>query len=129
VAESLAARLTAFDIASDGSLVHRRVWAQFDDFGFRPYDPTRIFPDGICLDMAGAIWMASPGGGDEVLRVVEGGEVTHRVAVERQPFAAMLGGPDRRMLFVCTSRMGEGFSPGLGRIEIMPVDTPGAGLP
>ena len=129
VAESLAARLTAFDIASDGSLARRRVWAEFDDLGFRPYDPTRVFPDGICLDAAGAIWMASPGGGGEVLRVLEGGEVTDRVAVERQPFAAMLGGPDRRTLFVCTSRMGESFTSGIGRIETVHVETPGAGLP
>ena len=44
VAESFAARLTAFDIAADGSLSNRRAWA--DGVG----------PDGICIDADGAIW-------------------------------------------------------------------------
>ena len=128
VAESLAARLTAFNIASDGSLTHRRVWAQFDGRGFQPYDKARTFPDGICLDAEGAVWMASPGGDGGVLRVLEGGEITHRIRVERQAFAAMLGGPDRRTLFVCTSLMSDGPA-GSGRIETVMVDIPGAGLP
>lgn len=92
VAESLAARLTAFNIAADGSLSHRRLWAEFDAKGFTGFDPSRAFPDGICLDAENAIWVASPEGSKEVLRVLEGGEITHRVKVERQPFAAMLGG-------------------------------------
>src|SRR5205823_13656544 len=33
VAESHAARLTAFHIEPDGSLSHRRAWAQFEDRG------------------------------------------------------------------------------------------------
>jgi sugar lactone lactonase YvrE len=129
VAETFAARLTAFDVETDGSLTHRRTWAQFDDRGFEDrFDTQRTAPDGICLDAEGAVWVASPFGGGQVLRVLEGGAVSHRVAVETQPFAAMLGGPDRRILFVCTSVFGEG-APGTGRIEKVPVDVPGAGLP
>ena len=45
VAETLALRLTAFDIAADGSLSNRRVWASTG---------TRA-PDGICLDVDGNI--------------------------------------------------------------------------
>jgi sugar lactone lactonase YvrE len=75
VAESLAARLTAFDIARDGSLSRRRIWAQFDDRGFEGFDTARNFPDGICLDAEGAIWVASAEGSREVLRVLEGGEI------------------------------------------------------
>ena len=44
IAESFARRLTAFDIAADGSLSNRRVWA--DDVG----------PDAICIDADGAVW-------------------------------------------------------------------------
>ncbi len=129
VAESFAARLTAFDIGPGGSLTRRRIWAQFDDRGFDPQlDFDRICPDGICLDAEGAVWVASPSGNAEVIRVLEGGEITHRVEVETQPFAAMLGGPDRRILFVCTSIFGD-RPPGSGRIEIVQVDVPGAGLP
>ncbi len=128
VAESLAARLTAFDIETDGSLTRRRVWAQFDGKGFGAFDKSREFPDGICLDVEGAIWVASPEGSANVMRVLEGGEITHRVKVERQPFAAMLGGPQRRTLFVCTSIL-SGGPPGSGRIETVEVEVPGAGLP
>ena len=88
----------------------------------------RDTPDGICLDAEGAIWVALPSGSGEVLRVVEGGEITHRVKIETQPFAVMLGGPDRRTLFVCTSILGEKPS-GSGRIETIKVDVPGAGFP
>ena len=93
VAKSLAARLTAFDITVDGSLARRRIWAQFDSRGFSAFDTSRSFPDGICLDMEGAVWVASAEGSREVLRVREGGEITHRVKVVTQTLAAMLDGP------------------------------------
>ena len=128
-AEMFAARLTAFDIEPDGSLTRRRIWAQFDDRGFEtPLDTKRTLPDGICLDAEGAIWVASPTGSAEVLRVLEGGQVTHRVKVETLPFATMLGGPDGKTLFVCTSILGESHLTS-GRIEIVQVDVPGAGFP
>jgi sugar lactone lactonase YvrE len=126
VAESFASRLTAFSIESDGSLTGRRIWAQFDDLGFVMSDD-RISPDGICLDAEGAIWLASPESA-EVLRVKEGGDITHRFTVETQPFAVMLGGPDRQTLFVCTTILDERNS-GKGRIEIVHVAVPGAGVP
>ena len=129
VAESFAALLTAFDVALDGSLSGRRIWARFDDRGFEDLDWDRTGPDGICLDAEGAIWVASPSGSSEVLRVLEGGRITDQVRVETQPFASMLGGPDRRTLFVCTSIWGEGWRPGIGRIEFVEVDVPGTGLP
>jgi sugar lactone lactonase YvrE len=121
VGESFAARLTAFDVAEDGSLGNRRVWAQLEG----------AVPDGICLDAEGAIWVASPVSG-EVVRVREGGEVVERIPVATQAIACMLGGPDRRTLHVCTS---ESIDPEecrakrTGRIEIVQVDVPGAGLP
>jgi sugar lactone lactonase YvrE len=126
VAESFASRLTAFSIERDGSLTKRRVWAQFDDLGFA-VSKDRIIPDGICLDAEGAIWLASAES-TEVLRVKEGGEITHRFTVETQAFAVMLGGPDRQTLFVCTTVLDERNS-GKGRIEIVHVAVPGAGLP
>jgi len=120
VGESFAARLTAFDVADDGSLSHRRVWAQLEG----------AVPDGICLDEAGAIWVASPVSG-ECLRVKEGGEVTHRVAVEGQAYACMLGGADRRTLFICTAPDSDPAKTRQreGRVVTVRVDVPGAGLP
>jgi sugar lactone lactonase YvrE len=121
VAETLGQRLTVFDIEDDGSLGGRRVWAQLE----------RVVPDGICLDAEGGIWVANVVG-SEVLRVVEGGEVTHRLPVATQAFACMLGGPERRTLFVCTAETSEPekarASP-TGRIEFAEVDVPGVGLP
>src|SRR5260370_4480355 len=84
VAESHAARLTAFDIEPDGSLSHRRAWAQFEDFGNYGDTLGQITPDGICLDAEGAVWIASPNT-REVLRVQEGAEITDRLPLSAIP--------------------------------------------
>jgi sugar lactone lactonase YvrE len=121
VAESWAQRLTAFNIDADGSLSNRRIWAEVAD----------STPDGICLDEEGAIWVASPISG-EVLRCCEGGKVTHRLRPKKQAFACMLGGPDRRTLFICTAESDnpdEARRKASGMIEIVRVEVPGAGLP
>jgi sugar lactone lactonase YvrE len=121
VGESFAARLTAFDVAADGSLSDRRLWAKLEN----------AVPDGICLDAEGAIWVASPVSA-EVLRVHEGGRVSERIPVATQAFACMLGGPDRRTLFVCTaeeSHPERSRAKRTSRIEMVRVDVPGAGLP
>jgi len=120
VGESFGARLTAFDIAPDGTLSNRRIWAQLE----------KAVPDGICLDAEGGIWMASPVSA-EVLRVREGGEVTDRISVQTQAFACMLGGPERRTLFICTAADSDPAKTDArsGRIESVEVDVPGAGLP
>jgi sugar lactone lactonase YvrE len=122
VAETLGHRLTAFDVGADGALSRRRVWAALDG----------VFPDGICLDAEGAIWVADARGPD-LLRVREGGAIDRRVPVGagRHAFACMLGGADRRTLYACTCT---GSGPAVsdkrdGRIERVPVDVPGAGLP
>ena len=114
VAETFASKLTAFDILDDGLLEGRRVWANLQS----------MTPDGICLDAEGGIWIASPGSG-KVFRVLEGGKVTHEVKVSTQAYACMLGGIDRCSLFVATSTADQAE----GRIEIVRVDIPGAGLP
>ncbi|HEX4901800.1 MAG TPA: SMP-30/gluconolactonase/LRE family protein [Acidimicrobiales bacterium] len=123
VGESFSGWLTAFSIADDGSLHDRREWARVRG----------AVPDGICLDAEGAVWMASPTS-HQVLRVAEGGEVLDEVRTsdERQPFACMLGGEDRRTLFVCTAFTSEpqaARAQRAGRIEAIEVDVPGAGLP
>jgi sugar lactone lactonase YvrE len=129
VAESHAARLTAFTIAADGSLTHRRVWAQFADYGDFGAHEGQIVPDGICLDVEGAVWIASPNTRD-VLRVREGGEIIQRIALDTIPLACILGGPDRRTLLITTTEnLNPMNSDGKGRIETIQVDVAGAGLP
>jgi sugar lactone lactonase YvrE len=128
ISESFAGRLTAFDIDADGGLSHRRVFAE------------GLGPDGICLDAEGAVWVST--GGSAVVRVVEGGEVLQRVELRenRAPFAIMLGGPDRRTLFILTAEWRSDDSiadnlqrlvngPRTGEILTLPVAVPGAGRP
>jgi sugar lactone lactonase YvrE len=121
VAETMANRLTAFSIGADGSLAQRRLFGQLDG----------CFPDGICLDAEGAVWVADARG-SRVLRVFEGGRIEQTVATsERGAYACMLGGEDGRTLFICTST---GSGPQMaekrdGRIEFVRVDVPHAGLP
>ena len=121
MAETFGNRLTAFDLGQDGSLTNRRVWANLEG----------VFPDGICLDAEEAIWVAAPHPG-EVMRILKGGEITHRVNVSTRPYACMLGGDDRCTLFVCTagSAIPDAVraTPG-GKIETIKVKVPGAGLP
>jgi sugar lactone lactonase YvrE len=121
VAETFGHRLTAFDTQPDGTLSNRRIWADLEG----------SFPDGICLDAEGAVWVAAPEPG-EVLRVRKGGTITHRVKVSTRPYACMLGGPERRTLLVCTAESavpGRGRRHVGGRIEIVEVEVPGDGLP
>jgi sugar lactone lactonase YvrE len=121
VGESYGGCLTAFDVDTDGGLSGRRLWAQL----------VGAVPDGICLDADGAIWSACPLTG-RVLRVREGGEVTDEVRVTRKgAYACMLGGADRRTLFVCAADANDPAATGdrRGAIETVTVEVPGAGLP
>ncbi|MDQ1479495.1 MAG: hypothetical protein QOI44_356 [Actinomycetota bacterium] len=122
VGESYGGRLTAFTIGADGTLGERRLFAQLQG----------AVPDGICLDEQGAVWVACPLTG-RVLRVREGGEVLDEIKVTNDfAFACMLGGDDRRTLYMCTAPSSD---PTVtrdlrsGRIEAIEVDVPGAGLP
>lgn len=122
VGETFAARMTAFDIAPDGGLSNRRVWAQL---------PERAVPDGACLDAEGAVWVASPTTND-VIRLKEGGEVLDRITADQGCFACMLGGEDRKTLYVLTAGGSDAEDTKRvrkGRIEQVRVEVPGAGLP
>lgn len=119
IAESLAHRLTTFDIASDGSLSNRRIFAEV---------PGHI-PDGICLDAEGCVWAASPFS-NSVIRVREGGEIVETVAIEGAgAFACMLGGADGCDLYVCvasSSMRPETQQKRDGRIDVARVTVPAA---
>lgn len=122
IAESFGARLTAFDIAVNGDLSNRRVWAEL---------PKGAVPDGICLDSEGGIWSASPTT-CECIRQSEGGEITHRVEVDQGAFACMLGGADGTTLYVLTadsSDPAECVARRTGKIEAARAPYPGAGWP
>jgi sugar lactone lactonase YvrE len=122
VAESFAGRLTAFDIAADGSLSNRRVWAE------------GIGPDGNCLDAEGAVW-TQMFTGNACVRVREGGQVLETIALDRSPFACMLGGPDGRTLFILAAewrgieKVDEALAARTGQVLTVRAPAPRAGWP
>ncbi len=120
VAESYSERLTAFDIAADGSLTNRRTWAE------TPGD----HPDGICLDAEGAIWYGDVGS-SLCVRVRQGGGVLQTVDLDRGCFACMLGGADRKTLYMVAAKWPDAMSGGerTGQALALDVETPGAGWP
>jgi sugar lactone lactonase YvrE len=125
VAESFASRLTAFDIAADGSLSNRRVWAELDKGG-----------DGICLDAEGAVWCsATKDGKPTCVRVREGGQVLQTIELDRSCFACMLGGEDGKTLFMMvaewrgTENMDVLLHSRTGQVLTAPAPSPHAGWP
>jgi sugar lactone lactonase YvrE len=124
VAESFARRLTAFDIAADGSLSNRRVWAD-------------VTGDGICIDAEGAVWCSEVGPGDSGVcqRVREGGQVVERIELDRACYACMLGGEDGRTLCMVVAkwfgpdRVADLIRARTGQILTARVDVPHAGWP
>jgi sugar lactone lactonase YvrE len=123
VAESMAGRLSAFDVAADGSLSNRRAWAE------------GIGADGICLDAEGAVWAQSGPMSHTCVRVREGGQVLDRVEVDRSPFACMLGGADGRTLFILAAewrgfeKVDEALADRTGQVLIVDAPAPRAGWP
>ena len=121
VAESTGRRLTAFNVADDGMLGGRRVFADGLD------GP----PDGICLDDDGGVWVGMTLA-HQFERIVEGGEVTDRIDIgERTAIACALGGPEGRTLFLVTTpdaypdRVRGTL---LSRLDATTVDVPAAGF-
>ncbi|MBW8815872.1 MAG: SMP-30/gluconolactonase/LRE family protein [Caulobacterales bacterium] len=121
VGETLGAVLTAFDIGGGGDLSNRRVWA--------PTSPA--VPDGICLDAAGAIWVANPIA-PQCVRIAEGGQVLEVIDTGQPCYACMLGGDDGRTLFMLTaasSDHGAAARARTGEILVADVDSPHSGRP
>ena len=124
IAESHGKRLTAFDITADGSLSNRRLWADLGDGA----------PDGICIDAENAVWYADVPN-KRCVRVREGGEVLQTINFDRGCFACMLGGVNKRTLFVIATEwrgmenIGEVAQARTGQVLSTEVSVPGAGWP
>ena len=120
VGESYAEQLTAFDIAADGTLSGRRVWAPM------PGD----HPDGICVDADGAVWYADVAN-RHCVRVAEDGEVLDTVEFDRGAFACALSRePDPRLLVVGQDWQGpDSVGGATGRLVSFPAPAAGAGHP
>jgi sugar lactone lactonase YvrE len=123
VADSYGHCLVAFDIAADGTLSGRRVWAGLGEGT----------PDGICVDAENAVWYADVPN-QWCARVAEGGAVRQVVELDRGGFACALGGPGKTTLFVTAAEWGgmtaaEMVRPGSGQVVMTEVAVPGAGWP
>jgi sugar lactone lactonase YvrE len=122
MAETYAHRLTAFDIAADGSLSNRRIWAEVPD----------SFPDGITFDADGAVWFADVPG-QRCVRVAEGGRVLQTIELDRGCFACMLGGPDGTTLFMLAAQYPPASwgpdAPRTGQVLVTQAQAPRAGWP
>jgi len=122
LAESHARRLTGFDIAPDGSLHRRRVWADLGDG----------VPDRICLDTELAVWYADVPNRCCV-RVREGGQAMQTIRLDRGGFACALGGAAGRTLFIVATewrgmdRMAEVARARTGQVLVCEAPAPGAG--
>ena len=116
VGESFGGRYMAYDIAADATLSNTRVWAEI----------AGTAPDGCTMDAEGAIWF-SDAIGKQVVRVREGGEVTHTIPTGDNTYACMLGGAAGDQLYVLTC---EDSSPEVsaasatGTLIVMTVDVP-----
>ncbi len=136
VAETFAARISAFDIGQDGGLANRRTWASF---GARVEETVAAaigsqapLPDGMAMDAEGALWIGDAAG-TGALRVREGGEILDFVPTgDLAVYAVALGGRDRRTLYLCAAPP---LPHGRPKTELRavllscPVQAPGAGLP
>jgi sugar lactone lactonase YvrE len=121
IGETLAFRLTAFDVNDDGTLSNRRVFAQMD----------YIATDGMCLDAEGQIWLANALE-HRCIRVKEGGEITGEVLTSQNAFACNFGGKDRTTLYVMTAPTSDRFhiaEATEGKIEVASLTVGGAGTP
>jgi sugar lactone lactonase YvrE len=117
VADSYAKELTAFAIGDDGTLTNRRTWADLGEGT----------PDGICLDVEGAVWYADVPN-RRCTRVAEGGETLDVLEADRGCFACMLGGEDGRTLFMNSAEWNgpDGIFRGPRTGQVLAVEAPAA---
>jgi sugar lactone lactonase YvrE len=119
LAESYGNRLTAFDIAADGSLSNPRLWADLPGGA----------PDGICLDTENAIWYGDVPN-KRCVRVREGGEVLQTIELDRGCFACTLGGADRKTLFMTANdwRGSANMTDGARAGQVLTAEAPAPGV-
>lgn len=138
VAETIAARVTAFTIDADGSLSDQRIWGQIaptpelttlDELLPR----IEFAPDGATLDAEGCVWA-----GDSLhrrcARIAPGGEILEEIPAppDRALYGCMLGGEDGRTLLLCAApdwRQARPAGELASELYTTRVEVPHAGLP
>jgi sugar lactone lactonase YvrE len=137
IAETIAARITAFDKAPDGTLSNRRVYAQIAPTPAleeidAEYTKVGYGPDGCTLDAEGCVWCGDSLG-RRVARIAPGGEILEEIASPLEDYmmvAAGLGGADGRSLLMAVApdwRLGMGSGEPLASLWTARVDVPHSG--
>jgi sugar lactone lactonase YvrE len=129
VGESRGSRYSAFDLATDGTLSRRRVWADLAD-GAVP-GQSRVSPDGCTLDAEGYLWVADAVN-RRVVRLTQGGRIVETIDAPDGfgAYACMLGGDGGRTLllaFAPTHTADADQSAAV--LMVTEVDVPHVGLP
>jgi sugar lactone lactonase YvrE len=138
VAETFAARFTAFRIQADGTLTDRHVWAQVEPSP-EPADTETMLgavtfaPDGCALDAEEHVWAANALGGS-LCRVARGGQIVDEIAIPGGlgVFACGLGGEDGRTLIACAAPGFDEAARSAAREAVLlttTVEVPRGGLP
>jgi sugar lactone lactonase YvrE len=136
VAETIASRLTAFDIEADGSLSNRRVYCQIEptvplEEIAEDYSNVAYGPDGCTLDAEGCVW-AGNSLGQWIGRFSPQGELLQRFDAPEENmavYAVQLGGEDGRTLLMCVAPdwrvgMGDSDRDAEGSLWTVEVDVP-----
>ncbi len=134
VAETIASRLSAFDVAADGTLSGRRVYCQIAPTVplaeiAEDYSNVGYGPDGCTLDAEGCVW-AGNSLGNWIGRFSPEGEVLQRIDAPEAGmaiYAVQLGGADGRTLLLCVApdwRAGMGDNEAAASLWTVEVDVP-----
>ena len=96
--DSLARTVYAFDLTVAGALLNKRVFVQFED--------TWGYPDGMCTDADGGVWIAHWGGG-RVSRFSPDGRLDRSIALPAaQITSCAFAGPALDRMFVTSAAVG-----------------------
>jgi sugar lactone lactonase YvrE len=121
LAETFGSRVSAFRMQGDGQLSERRVHAGLEGR-----------PDGLCLDLEGALWVPLLWQ-QEFHRIASDGRITQRIRLEKErAISCVLAGPERRTLFLGVAEIDESDKSNVrrfGSIKQCSVAVPGAGIP
>lgn len=90
----------AFDVSADGELSNKRVWLRFErDEGY---------PDGMCTDAEGCLWIAHWGGARVTRRDAQGRVIARIDVAAPQVTNVAFGGESLSDLYITTARTGLG---------------------
>nr|WP_173576105.1 SMP-30/gluconolactonase/LRE family protein [Acetobacter fallax] len=118
--DSALGTIFVFDVAVDGALSGRRVFAKVEDGA----------PDGLAMDSAGTLWSGVWGGGRIERFRPDGSRLAPIAVPARNVTKVAFGGPDGRTVFVTTARKGlsqEALAaePRTGGLFCLRTETPG----